>query len=827
MTRVTITPLSHVYLSAFSVGYATMGHLMLHLQRQASAGLLHHSLVSKLTQPDASQLLHELMHAIVYHRRLEKWGPKGLNLAEEAEPYIRDDQLFEAGISLERHLLGGSEVSAASFDFHKTPPGEAQQVKLCSFTLSSDEVPWSHRAYKRPPKDDQDWTFMNAPMKINHSWHVPAFYCALLFTDEYWDKVVAKKGRGALKPPTVSFSASEFQVKTGLTRSYDIEVSQRHGVDELQEPLDRVRNELRTRKQRMHQLRPWFDTEFPQWGTSVWGSSSLFRRLDSYREYDAVTNPIFLDINGGKSPPDDPIEYLQALEKHLFPTWRYHIDAGPREWTEALVDGYHDLLQQRKKPGQNPQKDWADFNFKIPPTAAMPTITSWTFLARLNFRLVNRPNPMEAIDPRLPKKPSRMREPDPRKPPETFLTANQVASRNFVLLFTGEGNTEVWDPTGLDVTFVNVTGDTVTVGTTFADQRQLIYNKTINGLVLEDDRNAMAVSFRRRLRDGRVRRRGRLMAMMTETEIRQMDGEYSTPLFKIWEDKVFNITEFLHTATEEEKDAVMSSVPGQPEHLDPSKLPQGSPILERLNRYLCAMVRPETCTSWNQVHNNPQLFTKDELRMHDNPDDGIYIAIEGVVYDITHYRQHHPAADTALAGLFGHDATEAFSKAHPNHFPNRDHQIYDHFPNYDFQVYGHTVRNVGRIVEEWDATTAIPANCVVLHGHALFLQGAKAHWGAADLTRQLTHPAAGADGAARARELQDYYDTNRFFYTRAKMVTPEAKDPLKKSIAFPELRRHQDYRAAQGKWVRDMGTDIIYDITCKWTNDPKSRFIYL
>ncbi|KAK6859220.1 hypothetical protein PG995_005073 [Apiospora arundinis] len=68
-------------------------------------------------------LLHELMHAIVYHRRLEKWGPKGLNLAEEAEPYIRDDQLFEAGISLERHLLGGSEVSAASFDFHKTPPG--------------------------------------------------------------------------------------------------------------------------------------------------------------------------------------------------------------------------------------------------------------------------------------------------------------------------------------------------------------------------------------------------------------------------------------------------------------------------------------------------------------------------------------------------------------------------------------------------------------------------------------------------------------------------------------------------------------------------------
>ncbi|KAK6859218.1 FMN-dependent dehydrogenase [Apiospora arundinis] len=420
---------------------------------------------------------------------------------------------------------------------------------------------------------------------------------------------------------------------------------------------------------------------------------------------------------------------------------------------------------------------------------------------------------MEAIDPRLPKKPSRMREPDPRKPPETFLTANQVASRNFVLLFTGEGNTEVWDPTGLDVTFVNVTGDTVLVGTTFADQRQLIYNKTINGLVLEDDRNAMAASFRRRLRDGRVRRRGRLMAMMTETEIRQMDGEYSTPLFKIWEDKVFNITEFLHTATEEEKDAVMSSVPGQPEHLDPNKLPQGSPILERLNRYLCAMVRPETCTSWNQVHNNPQLFTKDELRMHDNPDDGIYIAIEGVVYDITDYRQHHPAADTALAGLFGHDATEAFSKAHPNHFPNRDHQIYDHFPNYDFQVYGHTVRNVGRMVEEWDATTAIPANCVVLHGHALFLPGAKAHWGAADLTRQLTHPAAGADGAARARELQDYYDTNRFFYTRAKMVTPEAKDPLKKSIAFPELRRHQDYRAAQGKWVRDMGTDVIYDIT--------------
>ena len=78
---------------------------------------------------------------------------------------------------------------------------------------------------------------------------------------------------------------------------------------------------------------------------------------------------------------------------------------------------------------------------------------------------------------------------------------------------------------------------------------------------------------------------------------------------------------------------LLTSASGGPVDISPSQaIPELPELLERLKPFRCAQLshsrqgsgRPKT-----------QLFTRSTLRWHDNPIDGMYIAIGGDVYDIT------------------------------------------------------------------------------------------------------------------------------------------------------------------------------------------------
>ena len=51
-------------------------------------------------------------------------------------------------------------------------------------------------------------------------------------------------------------------------------------------------------------------------------------------------------------------------------------------------------------------------------------------------------------------------------------------------------------------------------------------------------------------------------------------------------------------------------------------------------------------------------ITYDELAMHTKPDDA-WLALNGVVYDVSVYLQYHPGGDIILTGA-GKDATNLF-----------------------------------------------------------------------------------------------------------------------------------------------------------------------
>jgi L-lactate dehydrogenase (cytochrome) len=57
-------------------------------------------------------------------------------------------------------------------------------------------------------------------------------------------------------------------------------------------------------------------------------------------------------------------------------------------------------------------------------------------------------------------------------------------------------------------------------------------------------------------------------------------------------------------------------------------------------------------------------ITKEELSKHISQDD-LWIAINGVVYDVTNFINDHPGGSKPLLKYAGTDATEAFGNVHP------------------------------------------------------------------------------------------------------------------------------------------------------------------
>ena len=58
-----------------------------------------------------------------------------------------------------------------------------------------------------------------------------------------------------------------------------------------------------------------------------------------------------------------------------------------------------------------------------------------------------------------------------------------------------------------------------------------------------------------------------------------------------------------------------------------------------------------------------QIISASELRKHNVPED-CWVAIHGLVYDLTDFADEHPAGAESITDLAGKDGTEAFSSVH-------------------------------------------------------------------------------------------------------------------------------------------------------------------
>ncbi|KAL4874415.1 cytochrome b5-like heme/steroid binding domain-containing protein [Aspergillus karnatakaensis] len=65
-----------------------------------------------------------------------------------------------------------------------------------------------------------------------------------------------------------------------------------------------------------------------------------------------------------------------------------------------------------------------------------------------------------------------------------------------------------------------------------------------------------------------------------------------------------------------------------------------------------------------------RIYTKDELLIH-NRDGDLWLAIDGVVYDLTRFSDEHPGGTKILVGVAGTDASKKFRKYHGDNILQR------------------------------------------------------------------------------------------------------------------------------------------------------------
>jgi aspartate oxidase len=76
-----------------------------------------------------------------------------------------------------------------------------------------------------------------------------------------------------------------------------------------------------------------------------------------------------------------------------------------------------------------------------------------------------------------------------------------------------------------------------------------------------------------------------------------------------------------------------------------------------------AAAEPPSSSTPSQANKEKRKITKTELSQHNTPED-CWVAIHGVVYDLTDFADEHPAGAASVHELAGQDGTEAFAAVH-------------------------------------------------------------------------------------------------------------------------------------------------------------------
>ncbi|KAK8062289.1 hypothetical protein PG997_014386 [Apiospora hydei] len=799
-----------------------------------------------LTPAEASFSRHDnaITHAITIQRRNERWAT-----TPGTEPYLGDEQMSEMGISFERHLDGGATYHMGNHSRWALTPGRTNREKLQVLCLSEENVALPLWNYNQVPRDALDLGFLQKRYPVNFLWHMPPFFASLLFTDQYWNDVVAKKGRNALKPPAVCYTPIIRMDANGKSHTYAAQLSNMApAVDELRGPLQQVRAAWQDRNTQMAQLRPWFSGERAEWQKSLWGWSGMRTMIQVFRSYHAqrnlrgcheamryITDAVsYIMLN-----PGDPI-YIQermsyrpyyvlsilmaaslpledVLEEPLVDILRNHSTTQLVNWKTATKVVTRTLERSRVRipmtgvPGNSAPRHQLDYltfamsQFPIGNSTPKPwrdailNCYRHLYQQRMNPSMYTWDWAEFAFDvPAYSRSAAYVIANLGRDMAQSENTSTGARAEAAPRVYTASeiaANNWVIVPTSNNVPEVwDPTGVANGVHGSGVAAQNLLVDMRHCGKVLKGDADPAARAFRRELKSDPDRHMGQLLVWYLESEVLELNGALSREHLKMDGDEwVYDITKFLANATDDEKRAVLSDHPTDPGYLDGNQISEE--LWGKLNRYICGALRPDIAAPITLMADSPQLLTSSELRAYDNPDSGAYIAIDEFIYDITNYIDHHPTPVTMLAQLAGQDATQDFYQYHPGGIASL--KLFHE---------GHTMARVGRLLPEWDGRT-IRADEFALHEYVYKV----------DATYQLGY--AGQDmtstfvGTGYSPYKPDLLKVHLKSSELAVAKRAPAQNTASLRVTRAELQTHNDANGGQGAWVAVSESGMVYDVT--------------
>ncbi|KAI4868876.1 hypothetical protein F4820DRAFT_408985 [Hypoxylon rubiginosum] len=141
------------------------------------------------------------------------------------------------------------------------------------------------------------------------------------------------------------------------------------------------------------------------------------------------------------------------------------------------------------------------------------------------------------------------------------------------------------------------------------------------------------------------------MLELNAEEVAEYNGLNGAPIWVSLGNTIYNITHFPFTSDDERRILVQRS--WGKVTLDAN---YRIDLINRLEPYKCGKVKRVKLEPLNQLF----TYTPRMLRLHDNPRNGIYIAIHGLVYDVTDHLDSYPGGRTSLMRSGGVDRTADF-----------------------------------------------------------------------------------------------------------------------------------------------------------------------
>ncbi|KAI0173207.1 hypothetical protein GGR52DRAFT_542267 [Hypoxylon sp. FL1284] len=332
---------------------------------------------------------------------------------------------------------------------------------------------------------------------------------------------------------------------------------------------------------------------------------------------------------------------------------------GPASWIDAVIQCYTQIRAEREA---NPDHDiWTSFPFSIPPyDPGWVTVeyVGGTFAYPDQVRYGNY-NPWQDLAQGSTFFPSPPSSPPPgpaggsgsmvatRSMTSRMLPSRRVYTQYFYI-------SHVANHRSLDNAWVVEPDDLLKeLRTTEEEYHAVVATGPQGPTLIRGDPRAEAI--RARLSDRRPI--GKLILLKRAEELAESNGRNGQPSWISLGPQIYDITKFPFRPADIHFGLPQSAGGPMPSAILENRT-RADDLVRRLNPYLCGYL------DMPQPARHMQHFTPRRLRWFDNPDLGIYIAVNNVVYDITSYLRFHPGGNRLLLRYTGQDATAAFQEYH-------------------------------------------------------------------------------------------------------------------------------------------------------------------